>query len=169
MSALPFFSIHSYDSSSSSSSTSVNKVSELPKNQINHWSLSIRGKYKSKLQPLSVKWSNVQVLVLIQIRDLNHSFLFTCTFLYTKKTSSLSCVPFLCSILMFSPTNLVNNWYKDRLIPGKADTYTPAQINQQPSRQSTSWVTGGWDSAEQTECKHKAGSSSSQSGFIITI
>lgn len=119
MCALPFFSIHSYDSSSSSSSTSVNKVSELPKNQINHWSLSIRGKYKSKLQPLSVKWSNLQVLVLIQIRDLNHSFLFTCTFLYTKKTSS-----FLCSILMFSPTNLVNNWYKDRLIPGKADTHT---------------------------------------------
>ena len=118
MCALSFFSIYSYDSSSSSSSTSVKKVSELPNNQINHWSLSIWGKYKSKLQPLPVKWNNLQVLVLIQIRDLNHSFLFTCTFLYTKKTSSLSGVPFRA----LSHQQLVNNWYKDT---GKADTHTP--------------------------------------------
>lgn len=113
--------IHSCDSPSSSSSTPVKKVSELPKHQLNHWSLSIWGKYKSKLQLLPVKWSNLQVLVLIQVRDLNHSFLFTCTFLYTKKTSSPSRVSFP----VLSHQQLVNNWHKDRLIPGRADTHAP--------------------------------------------
>lgn len=84
-------------------------VSELPEYLIKHWSLSIWGKYKSKLQPLPVKWRNLQILVPIQVR-LNCSFLSADTFAYIQEIS------------FFLQFHSVLFWSKDRPIPGKANT-----------------------------------------------
>lgn len=73
------------------------------KKQINHYS-NIWGKYKTMLHFSGCGWNYVQLLVQIQIRDLNHSFLFKSTFLYTKKQLNVIPLPIL------SHQQLVGKW-----------------------------------------------------------